>query len=177
MKGKLYLALLGMLAMAGCVTPPMTPQEMRAMVKDQKGMVHVKVDTFVVNRPYAVVSQYIKRKSNECLNKEFKVTSTQSCGFMSTCEYDHGTTKYIPVSNIGAKSAEFYTKYWSSEKNDGKPDGDRSLLSLADVTPKGSGTSITLYTFDFDHYQWTRDIIKAWAKGEDPGCPLLTGEY
>ncbi len=173
---KLGVVLAALLVLSGCGSFPKTPQEMRDQSKDQNG--YVKTETFVVNRPYGEVTQYIKRKSNECLSKTFQITYSQKCGFMSTCEHDAGTTKYIPVANITAARAEFYTKFWDSESRAvNTPAGDKAVLYLAEATPKGGGTSIKLYYIDHERYQWTRDSIKAWAKGEDPGCPMLSGSY
>lgn len=169
------LALLALL-LSGCVSPPLTPQAMREQAKDPNG--YVKIETFVVNRPYAQVTQYIKRKSNECLNKSFQISITQKCGFASTCENAAGTTKYIPVSTITPTHAEFYTKFWDSESRAvNTPAGDKFIFYLADITPKGGGTSIKLHYFEAERYQWGRDVIKAWAKGENPGCPILNGMY
>jgi hypothetical protein len=134
----------------------------------------VKTETYVVNRPYGTVTQALQRKHNECLNKAYKVTITYSCGF-STCDRDGGSTRYIPVSSIKGNKAEFYTKFWSSGESEHKPAGDRMMLYLAEVTPKGGGTQVKMYYYDFDHYQWTRDSIKSWAQGEDVGCPMLSG--
>ncbi len=174
---RLGVVLSALLVLAGCAGFPLTPQDMRERAKGGQDA-YIKSETFTVNRPYAQVTQFIKRKSNECLDKTFKVTYTRSCGFMSTCEEDGGMTKYIPVSNISANHAEFYTKFWDSEARAvNTPKGDKAILYVADITPKGGATSITLYYVDHDRYQWTRDAIHAWAKGEDPGCPALKGMY
>ena len=173
---KYAVGLLALLALGGCGSPPLTPQQMRDQAKDPNG--YIKVETFVVNRPYATVTQYIKRKSNECLNKSFDISVSQRCGFASTCAQAYGTTKYIPVSNISASHAEFYTKFWDSEDRAvNTPKGDKLVFYVADVTPKGGGTSIKLYYIDHERYLWGREVIKAWANGEDPGCPILNGMY
>ncbi|HEY5993587.1 MAG TPA: hypothetical protein VIU46_03205 [Gallionellaceae bacterium] len=170
------VAVAAMLLLAGCGDPILTPKSMRDYAKEHDNG-WVKIETYVVNRPYAAVTQSLQRKSNECLNKTFGVTISRKCGFVGTCESDGGTNRYIPVANIGAAKSEFYTKFWSSGGTDHKDPGDRTLLYLADVTPKGNGTQIKMYYFDFDRYQWTRDSIKGWASGEDIGCPLLSGSY
>ncbi len=175
--GRWLGVLSALLFLAGCSSFPLTPNEMRERAKGGQDA-YFKSETFTVNRPYAQVTQYIKRKSSECLDKTFKVTYTRSCGFMSTCESDGGETKYIPVSNISSARAEFYTKFWDSEARAvNTPKGDKAVLYVADVTPKGGGVSVTLYYVDHERYQWTRDAIHAWAKGEDPGCPALKGMY
>ena len=169
------VAALAVLALAGCADPILTPKQMRDYAKNNENG-WVKTETYVVNRPYSAVTQNLARKSNECLDRQFKITVTRDC-FLHTCTEDGGTNKYIPVSNVAGSHAEFYLKFWSSGERDHKPAGDRSLLYLADVTPKGNATSVKVYYFDFDRYQWTRDSIKGWAKGEDIGCPLLSGSY
>ncbi len=52
------------------------------------------------------------------------------------------------------------------------------VFYVADVTPKGRGaTSIDLYGWTLDRYRWAETAVKAWARGEDPGCPTLQGMY
>jgi hypothetical protein len=167
---KYYVALLAMLVLGG-----LTPEKVREYGKSGDA----KIDTFVVKRPYATVTQDLKRKSEECLNKTFRITVATRSGFIGTSEHDYGTTKYIPVAHITPTHAEFYTKHWDSESRAvNTPAGDKFVFYVADVTPKGSNaTGITLYYFDYDRYRWGHDVIKAWALGEDPGCPILSGMY
>jgi hypothetical protein len=170
--------LFALLLLAGCVSTPLTPKQLRALVDSKSS--YAQKETFEVKHPYREVTQYIKRKSDECLDRTFKVTYQQSCGFFntSTCSSDGGMTKYIPVSTIGARHAEFYTKFWDSEARAiNTPAGDKMIMYLAEVSPVGRHTSVTLYTYTNDRYKWARDIMIAWAKGEDPGCPVLSGEY
>jgi hypothetical protein len=169
------LVILGFLT--GCISTPKTAPELREHVRDQK--MGGKLERFVVQRPYSAVTQTLKKKSEECLAKTFRLTSKPT-GFLTFGgEQDHGINKYIPVSNIGPTRAEFYTKLYHGRKRSITTDvGDQFIYYVADITPKGANaTSIDLYYWDYDHYRWGRDFVKAWARGEDPGCPIMSGDY
>lgn len=163
---------------AGCGTTQITtPEAMREYGREKRMM--SKVETFEVQRPYAAVTRDLKRRSEDCLNKEFKITAVQQGIVLGSRESADGTTRYIPVSNITPAKAEFYTKFWDSKARAvNTPAGDKFVFYVADVTPKGRGaTSIELYSWTAGRYQWAETAVKAWARGEDPGCPTLQGMY
>ena len=161
--------------LSACGTAITTPEGMREHVRG-KGMMS-KFETFEVQRPYSAVTRDLKRRSDDCLDKTFRITRRSSGLFSS--ESDDGTTRYIPVSNIGAAKAEFYTKFWDSKARAvNTPAGDKMVFYVADVTPKGrNATSIELYSWTASRYAWAETAVKAWARGEDPGCPTLEGMY
>jgi len=165
-----------LLFLGGCATP-VTPDQMREHIRANK--MGGKFETFEVQRPYSAVTQNIKKKSEDCLNKTFQLTSKPSGVLTIGGVRDEGTTKYIPVSNIGPTSAEFYAKFWDSRARAvNTPAGDKFIFYIAEVTPKGrNATSINLYSWTHDRYRWAGDLVKAWARGEDPGCPALEGLY
>ena len=67
------LAPLALLLMAGCGTTQITtPEAMRDYVRAQRMM--SKFETFEVQRPYAAVTRDLKRRSEDCLAREFKIT-------------------------------------------------------------------------------------------------------
>lgn len=168
--------LIALLLLTGCGTAITTPEGMREHVRG-KGTFS-KFETFEVQRPYAAVTRDLKRKSEDCLDKTFQLTR-RSSALISFGEADDGMTRYIPVSNIGPAKAEFYTKFWDSKARAvNTPAGDKFIFYLADVTPKGrSATSIELYSWTPQRYGWAETAVKAWARGEDPGCPTLQGLY
>lgn len=168
------LVLLGFLG--GCVAVPKTPEEHRQYVRSQPS--YAKVETFTVNRSYPAVTQSIKSKSENCLKKTFRHTE-KTASLLPTKEQDLGTTSYIPVSKIGPAKAEFYTKWADNTKgNFDMQKGDQFIFFVADVFPKGANaSSIDLYYYTHERYVWARDIVKAWARGEDPGCPKFSGYY
>jgi hypothetical protein len=177
-RSKGALAPLALLLMAGCGTTQITtPEAMRDYVRAQRMM--SKFETFEVQRPYAAVTRDLKRRSEDCLDREFKITRVQEGIVLGSRERADGTTRYIPVSNIGATKAEFYTKFWDSKARAvNTPAGDKMVFYVADVTPKGrNATSIDLYSWNVDRYRWGETAVKAWARGEDPGCPTLNGMY
>jgi hypothetical protein len=159
----------------GCAAPK-TPDELRQHVRNHGS--YTKLETFVVQRPYSAVVQSIQKKSADCLDRTFRHTA-KTASLLPTKETDMGTTSYVPVSKIGPTRAEFYTKWVDNTKgNFGIQKGDQFIFYVADVTPKGSNaTSIDLYYYTHDRYNWARDFLKAWARGEDPGCPKFTGFY
>lgn len=163
---------------AGCSTTQITtPEAMREYAREKRMM--SKVETFEVQRPYSAVTRDLKRRSEDCLAKEFKITQVAQGIVIGSRERDDGTTRYIPVSNITPKKAEFYTKFWDSKARAvNTPAGDKFVFYVADVTPSGrSSTSIELFSWTASRYQWAEIAVKAWARGEDPGCPTLAGHY
>jgi hypothetical protein len=174
-----YLAVLGILLafLGGCVSNPTTPDQMREHVRAHK--MGGKFETFEVQRPYSTVTQFIKRKSEDCINREFQITSKPAGMIVIGGAQNDGYTKYIAVSSITPKKAEFHAKFWDSKKRAvNTPAGDKFVFYVAEVTPKGkNATSIDLYSWTFDRYKWGGDLVRAWARGEDPGCPELKGLY
>jgi hypothetical protein len=162
--------------LTGCGAAITTPEAMREHVRG-KGTFS-KFETFQVQRSYTAVTQDLKRRSEDCLDKTFQLTR-RSSALISIGEADDGTTRYIPVSNIGRDKAEFYTKFWDSKARAvNTPAGDKFVFYVADVTPKGrNATSIDLYSWTPERYGWAATAVKAWARGEDPGCPTLQGLY
>jgi hypothetical protein len=171
-------ALCGAVLAAGCSTTQITtPEAMRDYVRAKRMM--SKLETFEVARPYAAVTRDLKRRSADCLDREFKITRVQEGIVLGSRERDDGTTRYIPVSNIGPTHAEYYTKFWDSKARAvNTPAGDKFVFYVADVKPKGRNTtSIELYSWNVERYRWAETAVKAWARGEDPGCPTLQGMY
>ncbi len=168
------LVILGLLA--GCGTPPKTAPEVRDYVHAKK--MGSGFERFVVQRPYSAVTQTLKKKSSECLDKTFRII-VKTPGAVVGGTQDHGINKYIPISNIGPTRAEFYTKLYHGEKRAANLEqGDVFVFYVADVTPKGpNATTVELYYWTHSQYRWGRDFVKAWARGEDPGCPKLGADY
>jgi hypothetical protein len=172
------LAPVALLLLTGCGAAITTPDAMREYVQGNRAF--SKKETFEVPRPYAAVTQDLKRRSEDCLNKTFQITRESSALItIGSRSSNDGYTRYIPVSSIGPAKAEFYTKYWDSKARAvNTPAGDKFVFYVADVTPKGrSTTSIDLYGWTLDKYKWAELAVKAWARGEDPGCPTLSGMY
>ena len=172
------VSVIALVMAAGCAsTQVTTPEAMRDYVREKRMM--SKFETFEVKRSYAAVTRDLKRRSDDCLAREFQITKVQQGIVLGSRESNDGTTRYIPVSNIGPDKAEFYTKFWDSKARAlNTPAGDKMVFYVADVTPKGKGvTSIDLYSWDVGRYKWAETAVKAWARGEDPGCPTLQGMY
>ena len=172
------LAPLALVVLIGCGTAQITtPDAMREYVRAKRMM--SKFETFEVQRPYAAVTRDLKRRSEDCLDKTFKITRRQEGLVIGPRESDDGMTRYIPVSNIGPAKAEFYTKFWDSKARAvNTPAGDKMVFYVADITPKSRNlTSIDLYSWTPERYRWAETAVKAWARGEDPGCPTLQGMY
>jgi hypothetical protein len=176
MSSKYFVSFLVILGLLGACATPKTPEELRQHVRNQGA--YTKFETFVVQRPYSAVVKSIKSHTDFCLDKTFQHAAKQQ-SLLPTKEQDMGTTNYIPVSKIGSTKAEFYTKWADNTKgNFGIQKGDQFIFYVADVTSKDpKSTSIDLYYYTHDRYVWARDFLKAWARGEDPGCPKLSGFY
>ena len=66
---------------AGCGTPPQTPQGFRAVVRDGHSL--FQIDTFTVDRPLSVVGGALQRKADECLHARVTTHGAGVFGFGS----------------------------------------------------------------------------------------------
>ena len=166
------LALLALVS--GCViSTPKTPGEFRQNVGS--GGSYTKHDSFSVQRPYQAVVKDIKTNSEFCLRKTFH-HSQKAASLLPTKEQNMGTTNYVPMAKIGPSKAEFHTKWVNNRK--GEDGSEEFIFYVADVAAKSvNSTSIDLYYYDTDRYSWARDMITAWSRGENPGCPKFNGWY
>lgn len=152
--------------LAACVPAPKTAGEFRAMMKSHANSPGVRVEHFQVNRPYKQVTQFVKTKSNECLKASIRWSER------SATSASAGIIRYQPYASISANKAEIYAveTYMSPR---GEPRGDKIFTFLADFAPAaGNKTKVDLY------YTWGKrtlvaKAVKAWAEGDDVGCPNL----
>ncbi|HEY0665618.1 MAG TPA: hypothetical protein VGD24_06100 [Gallionella sp.] len=148
-----FFVLLGIVG--SCAAELTTPAELREWDAVTNHEIHL---------PYSAVVQNLKRMGDECMNKEFG-TDTNLIG-------GDGSTQYVPTANIGPTKAEFYTQWYSNTPGYGE--GLQWILYVADVTPKGEKmTKVVLYVSPTS--DWAQSIIPAWGRGEDAGCPILSG--
>src|SRR5258705_11095906 len=117
------LAPIALLLLTGCGTQVTTPDAMREYVRGDRAF--SKKETFEVPRPYAAVTQDLKRRSEDCLNKTFQITRESSALItIGSRSSNDGYTRYIPVSTIGPAKAEFYTKHLGSKARAANPPAD-----------------------------------------------------
>lgn len=150
-----FFVLLGIVG--PCAAELTTPAELREWEAVTSHEIHL---------PYSAVVQNLKRMGDECMNKEFGTTQT---GLVIG---GNGSTQYVPTANIGPTKAEFYTQWYSNTAGYGN--GLQWILYVADVTPiSEKKTKLVVYVSPTS--DWAQSIIPAWGRGEDAGCPILSG--
>ncbi len=150
-----------------CGAMPKTPDEYRKALLEHPNMMGVRIENFEVQRPFPESAQFVRKKSNECLKASIKWSERTSTSFSM------GITRYDPFATITANQAQVYvTETYLSPS--GEQRGDKYFMFVADFKPVKNKTKVDLY------YTWgeprprTAKAVRAWAAGEDVGCPNLT---
>lgn len=163
---RVLLGIAPIVLLAGCVTPPQTPDEFRAGVRGGAMLTQMKTED--ISRPLPDVFRDIKTNARKCLNVTI-VGSTPG--------------KYGPVIES--------TTYRSSSRMIGKSHGETLLQQDARATGKmPSGgyfvlvadsealsarkSRVTIYGASMG-YDEVFEAIVAWGKGRQHACPAIAG--
>jgi len=149
-------------ALAGCGSNPMTPEEYRdAIRKHSLG----KVETFEVKRSLSEVARTFQKKAPECLN--FKLTSTQT----PTIGFGSSTRVYAiakPTVLVSGNKAELHFQVKSIGNMAPEPP-DGNYIVVADARAAGKDrTRVEIYR---GGGAVVAEAIRAWANGDERGCP------
>lgn len=162
----LQLVVLVAALLTACANPR-TAGEYRKMHQDHPNAPGARHEKFEVNRPMKQVAQDVKRNAEECLNVTMSYAERTSTSFAS------GVNRIRPYANITNTSAEIYATS-TAVFNGQESDAPHFFYFLLDLTPIAKGkTHAELY------YSWgepiprTAKAVKAWATGQDVGCPNL----
>jgi hypothetical protein len=164
------LPALSVFALLSACAYPKTIGEYRQMHQDHPDFPRAKRESFQIAQPLNQVAQHVKKKASECLNASFRFTERTNTSISS------GITRYQPFANISAERAEIYVTQ-SGLTPSGKERGLIYYIFLLDLTPISKAkTKAELY------YSWgepsprTAKAVRAWATGQDVGCPNLAAE-
>lgn len=154
--------------LTGCaIKHPQTAAEFR---KEAPGATFGSKQSFEVNRSFDQVSNTFNKMAPQCLHKRIQSTSS---GYM---HYQVIVTDYNPTVIVGKNRTELHLQqdHIQGVMNvSKKPEGGYYLM-VVDAIPLGKNkTKIDMYapSIGYDH---VIEAIKAWATGNNVGCPDLT---
>jgi len=144
-------------------TMPKTPAEYRQGMQARQGGLGHKSVSFEVARPYQETAQFMKKKANECLKAKVRYSDNYS-GYANV-----SYSQYEPFANIGPDKAEIYLTVTGLSKSADYPSW---FVFLADVKPLSKNrTQVELYHIWGEPSVRIGTAVRAWANGEDVGCP------
>jgi hypothetical protein len=170
MRTRLVPAILLAAALSACGTMPKSADEFRRMAPDSS---FATLERFEVDRPFRQVAQTFEQRAEACLR--VRVT-TQSASVNrsgpSTFRQD-----YLPTTRVSPSRAELHIQAHIEGTNlikvHEEPPGGYYLI-VADAFPVGRDrTRIDFYRPTIGHDVLIR-AVRAWATGENLGCPDLT---
>lgn len=164
-------ALLGVaITLAGCMTPPKTPAEFRAMAKD--GGMFLSSDTYTVKRPYQQVVGAYKQRATTCLNQTIETTTRDKYGthvssFTWTAKVnasDKHMECTMQMRGNNANQVEVYDP----------PNKYGHYQFLVDAYPADAGSTRIVVSKTIAVPDTVVLAAKNWASGENMGCPDMT---
>ena len=161
------VALLGAVALAGCVQFPQTPQETRGYIRNST---MGKVQRLEVRRAHADVTRSLRARAEECLSMSVRA-SERGAGSASTVR-----ATYRPTVIAGEQRTELYLQM--QERGNvvipGKEPEGGFYVVIADATPLSAGaTQVEIYAAS-RRFDVVTKAIAGWAQGTSSGCPDLT---
>jgi len=155
------------LLLAGCASQPQTPEEFRKAVPSA---FMGKTETFEVDRSFRDVAETFQRRAPECLNVRIKTTSSTSTSYQVI------VARYTPTVMVSKERAELHVqrKFESGVlKVSPEPEAGYYLL-VADAYPLEKNRTRVEWFGPSRGYDVLVRAVKAWASGENLGCPDLT---
>ena len=148
--------------LAGCVTPPQTPGEVRQGVKS--GAMMTKIERQEVNRTFKTVFADVKANTDKCLNVTVIGSTPGTYGpVVESVPY------YARSRLIGDKVGETVLQH--SKRATGRmPEGGYFVMVMDTEESGPNKTAVTIYGPSIG-FQNIYDTVLAWAKGEKKSCP------
>jgi hypothetical protein len=157
-----WILLGAMLVLGGCVTPPQTPDELRAGVK--AGAAMSKSEKLEVNRPFKSVFAEINTNTDKCLNVTLTSSTPNTYGPMVESIPFHARSRL--VSDKAGETIFQHSKHATLKM----PDGGYYVMVMDTEASGPNKTLVTIYGPSIG-YQNIYDAVFAWAKGEQRACP------
>src|SRR5258708_16498931 len=153
---KVVILVIGTL-LAGCVTPPQTPSELREGVK--RGAMMTKTERQEVNRSFKTVFTDVKTNTDKCLNVTVIGSTPGTYGPVVESIPYHARSRMV-----GDKAGETVLQH-SKRATGQMPEGGYFVMVM-DIEETGPNkTAITIYGPSIG-FQNIYDAVLAWAKGE-----------
>jgi hypothetical protein len=163
------IAIIAALLISGCGTQQ--PQNAEEFRKQAPGAFLMGNETFEVNRPLSQVAAAWQRRAPDCLTASVRTTSQTSTSYQVI------TTTYKPTVVVGKDRAELHVQRefkGSGVITVGNPPPGGPFIIVADAYPlPGNRTKVQMLAPTKGQDVVIR-AIKAWASGENLGCPDLT---
>ena len=151
----------------GCATQKeYTPAEYRDAARNYKGIFSalVSVETIDTPRPYAQLTDTLRKKSKECLDVLVESSGMVKQGFMWVRETSR--VQYTPIFTAGKTKTELTVQGQASSQKFGNP------VYAVDLEPAGrNSTRITYYRAKIGISNTVHTAVEGWVKGEAMGCP------
>ncbi len=162
-------------ALAGCVTPPKSPAELREAVSG--GLVMgSQSQVFTVNRAYPEVLEHMKKKWTNCLAQSVTLTMRNPQGYFNYTKY-----QLIPTVSVKGKHAELHLQQKQLGRQaimtGGKLPDDGFYTIVFDIDEvNAQKTRINMQTLPMTGLNFDSVLTagKSWAEGGNAGCPDLS---
>jgi hypothetical protein len=150
------------LSLISCSTLPRTAEELRG---GQDGGVGVsKRGTHLIDREFSLVVRDVERRSKECLDTAYTVTS-------GPYGAQNSTFNRVSMKAVGSGKAVLTIQWDRMPRASHDPDGGYYLF-VADINKtQASKTSITIYGSKYYPWESAYDAIKGWGEGKNIRCP------
>jgi hypothetical protein len=148
--------------LAGCVTPPQTPGEVREGVK--RGAAMTRTERLEVNRSFKSVFGDVKTNTDKCLNVTLRSSTPGTYGPVGESIPYHARSRMV-----SDKAGE--TLFQHSKRTTGQmPEGGYFVMVMDTEETGPNKTLVTIYGPSIG-FQNIYDAVLAWAKGEKKPCP------
>lgn len=162
-------------ALAGCVTPPKSSDELRKAVSG--GLVMgSRSQVFTVNKPFHQVLEHMKKKWTTCLTGTVTMTTPNGQG-----QYNYDKYQFIPSVSASGKHAELLLQQKrlgrQAVMTGGKLPDDGFYTVVFDIDAVSAQTTrVNMQKLPMTglSFESVMTVGKSWAEGGNAECPDLT---
>jgi hypothetical protein len=154
------------LLLAGCVTPPQTPDELRNGVRAGATMTQMK--SADIDRPLPAAFKNLKTRADKCLNVTIVGSTPGTYGPVM-----ESTTFRSSSRMIGKDKGETLLQM-DSRATGRMPSGGYYVLVADTEAVSGRKTRVTVYGASMG-YDGVFEAIMAWSAGKSHDCPAIAG--
>lgn len=163
---RVLLGLVPIMLLAGCVTPPQTPDELRTGVRG--GAMLTQMKTADIDRPLSAVFSSVKANADKCLNVTIVGSTPGTYGPVVE------STTYRSRSRM-ISSGKGETLLQQDKRATGQmPPGGYYVLVADAKALSGQRSRVTIYGASVG-YDEVFEAIMTWGKGQAHECPAIAG--
>jgi hypothetical protein len=163
---RVFLRLAPMLLLAGCVTPPQTPDELRAGVR--AGAMMTQMKTVEIDRSVSAVFKSLRANADKCLNVTIVGSTPGTYGPVVE------STTYRSTSRMVNKGTGETVLQQDARATGRMPPGGYYVLVADTEALSGQKSRVTIYGASVG-YDDVFEAIMTWAKGRPHECPAIAG--